>query len=389
MNASPQASTVAVVRSDNRRGAVAQALALIADDLRAAVAADVLIKPNLVSHQRQLPSTHADTLSATVDAVLAAGGRRITVAEGASDASAGFDRFGFRRELAGRPVTFLDLNRDETGWDPRLTLTGVDGSTRVARVSRTIADSPCRVSVALAKTHVTAMLTLGMKNMLSSIHPDDRIMMHGHAGGGNGYHGWKRLVVEFLKGDSFAVNTLTRLLGRVHNLRARLRGKTRDDAWRRLTKPELGYLRSVEAMNRNLVALTATVGPHVSVVDGFHAMHREGPRHGTPIRLGTVIAGTDPVAVDAVSAAIMGFDPHAIGYLHRAGLAGLGVVDLDRISLVGDPIHTVRRRCVPHSNHAIQRHWARLAEIDAPTTSAVPAPHVGLAPARASETSHR
>ena len=50
--------------------------ALIADDLRACVTPDVLIKPNLVSHRRQLPSTHADTLSATLDAVLAAGARR-------------------------------------------------------------------------------------------------------------------------------------------------------------------------------------------------------------------------------------------------------------------------------------------------------------------------
>ena len=42
--------------------------------------------------------------------------------------------------------------------------------------------------------------------MLSSIHPDDRVMMHGHAGGGNGYPGWRRLVVEFLKQDNLAVN---------------------------------------------------------------------------------------------------------------------------------------------------------------------------------------
>ena len=86
-----------MVRSDNRRGAVAEALALIADDLRGRVTPEVLIKPNLVSHRRQLPSTHADTLSATLDAVFAAGARHAVVAEGASDASAGFDRFGFRR----------------------------------------------------------------------------------------------------------------------------------------------------------------------------------------------------------------------------------------------------------------------------------------------------
>ncbi len=369
-------STVAIVRSDNRRGAVAEALALIADDIRAKVTPEVLIKANLVSHQRQLPSTHADTLSATLDSLFGSGACRVVVAEGASDASAGFDRFGFRRETFGRPVDYFDINRQETEWE-RLELTGVDGATRQARVSSTIVHSSCRVSLALMKTHVTSMVTFSLKNMLSSIHPDDRIMMHGHAGGGNGYRGWKRMIVEFLKGDSTLVNGLTRSLGRVRRLQAVLKGKNRPDAWRNLTPAELGYLRSVEAMNRNLVALSALVKPQISVVDGFVAMHREGPRHGTPIKLGTIVAGTDPVAVDAVAAAVMGFDPLRIGYLKYAQEAGLGLADPAAISLVGDPLSEVRRACVPHSNHAIQRHWSRLPELTAPTRheSAIPSPH--------------
>ena len=370
-------ATVAVVRSDRRRGAIAEALALISRDLRGVVTPEVLVKPNLVSHQRQLPSTHADTLSSTLDAVFAAGARHVVVAEGASDATLGFERFGYRRETAGRPVDYLDLNRHEQDHVP-LELTGVDGSRLVARVSKTIADAPCRVSLALMKTHVTAMLTLSLKNMLSSVHPSDRIMMHGHAGGGNGYRGWKRPIVEFLKGDSPIVNGLTRSLGRVRNLQAALTGKAGDDAWRRFKPSEVGYLRTVEAMNRNLVALSRLVRPHVSVVDGFVAMHREGPRHGTPIRLGTIVAGTDPVAVDAVAAAIMGFDPLGIGYLRYAQGAGLGVADLAAITVVGDPIATVARRCVPHSNHVLQRHWDKVADLTAPRAGAsvVPAPHL-------------
>jgi uncharacterized protein (DUF362 family) len=370
----PSTPTVAIVRSDNRRGAVAEALALIADDLKACVTPEVLFKANLVSHQRQLPSTHADTLSAALDAVFASGANRVIVAEGASDASSGFDRFGYRKETAGRPVEYFDINRDETAWD-HLELTGVDGTPLVARVSRTIAESTCRVSLALMKTHVTSMVTFSLKNMLSSIHPSDRIMMHGHAGGGNGYRGWKRLVVEFLKGDSTLVNLLTRSMGRVRKLQATIQGKNRPEAWRSLKPAELGYLRSVEAMNRNLVALSKMVKPTISIVDGFVAMHREGPRHGTPIKLGTVAVGTDAVAVDAVSAALMGFDPLRIGYLKYAHDGGLGVADLANIRLVGDPLARVRRACVPHSNHAIQRHWDRLGEIASPARSAIPAPH--------------
>jgi uncharacterized protein (DUF362 family) len=355
--------TVAVVRGTSRRGAVAEALALIADDVRALVTPEVLVKPNLVSHRDQRASTHAETLSATLDVLLASGAKQITVAEGASDAAAGFARFGFTREAFGRPVRFLDLNRDENEWEP-LELSGVDGSTRVARLSRTIASAPCRVSLALAKTHVTAMVTLSLKNMLSSIHPSDRVMMHGHAGGGNGYRDWKRWVVEFLKRDNLAVKGLTRFMGRLKNGRNALRALAGRDTFESLSAAERGYLRSVEAMNRNLVALSRRTRPHLSVVDGFLGMHREGPRHGTPIKLGVVIAGTDPVAVDAVAAAVMGFDPRAIGYLHYAGLARLGVADLEAIQVVGDPIASVRRQFVPHSNHAVQRHWPRLAAFE-------------------------
>jgi hypothetical protein len=202
-------------------------------------------------------------------------------------------------------------------------------------------------------------------------------MMHGHAGGGNGYRGWKRLIVEFLKGDSTLVNVLTRSMGRARRFQAVLQGKNHPDSWRTLKPAEIGYIRSVEAMNRNLVALSNVAKPQISVVDGFVAMHREGPRHGTPIRLGTVVAGTDPVAVDAVAAAVMGFEPLRIGYLNYAQVAGLGVADLEAIRLVGDPLAQVRRACVPHSNHAIQRHWPRLSEI-APSSkreSAIPSPH--------------
>jgi uncharacterized protein (DUF362 family) len=350
---------VAVVRGDRRRGAVAEALALIADDVRACVTADVLIKPNLVSHRYQLPSTHADTLSAALDAVFASGAREVTIAEGASDATAGFERFGFRREAYARPVRFLDLNRDEAEWEP-LELTGVDGAPLVARVSRTVATASCRVSLALAKTHVTSILTLSLKNMLSSIHPDDRVMMHGYAGGGNGYRGWKRLVVDFLKRDNLLVNRLTRLMGRVKNGRSALLGMAGRGRFEQLSPADLAYLRSVAAMNRNLVALSRKTKPQLSVVDGFMAMHREGPKHGTPIALGTIIAGTDAVAVDAVSAAIMGFDPRRIGYLRAAHDAGLGTADLDAITVLGDPIAQVRKRFVPHSNHWVQRHADRL-----------------------------
>lgn len=360
---------VALVKSDNRRGAVAQALELVRNDLRRVVRPEILLKPNFVSQRRPLPSTHPDALSATLDALFDAGAIRATIAEGASDARAGFEALGHRREVEGRPVRFFDLNRDETEWD-RLDLEGIDGSALEAKVSRTVAGSECRVSLALMKTHVNVMVTMGLKNMLSSVHPADRVRMHGYRVG-NGSSGWRRPIVEFLKGDSGLVSALTRAQGRVRNGFNLLSGKLRDESGDRLSAADRGFLRSVVALNRNLVALTRAVRPHVSVLDGFVAMHREGPRHGTPIRLGLAVAGTDPVAVDAVGAAAMGFDPMRVGYLRLAHEAGLGVADLDRIEVVGDGLEKVTRRCVPHSNIVVHRHW------DQRGASAIPAPHLG------------
>jgi uncharacterized protein (DUF362 family) len=356
---------VAVVRGENRRGAVAQALALIADDVARCVSPRVVVKPNLVSHRFQPASTHVDTLSATLDALFFAGAQSVVVAEGASDASAGFERFGYHQECYRRAVSFLDLNHQESAWDT-IDLLGTDGERRPARVARTIADAECRVSLALAKTHVTSILTLSLKNMLSSLHPDDRILMHGAAGRGNGYAGWRRWAVEFLKRDDLAVQTLTRLMGRLRNTKTWVEGKNRPDAFDRLSAKELGFLNTVAVMNHNLVSLARRTKPHLSVVDGFVAMHREGPRHGSPIALNTVIAGTDAVAVDAVAASVMGFDPREIGYLVHADAAGLGTADLSRIRVVGDTIESVRRRCVPHSNYAIQRHWSRMTDCPLP-----------------------
>ena len=54
--------------------------------------------------------------------------------------------------------------------------------------------------------------------------------------------------------------------------------------------------------------------------------------------------------------------------VHRAGL---GVADLDRIEVVGDPLAKVARRCVPHSNLVVHRHWDQ-------DPSSIPAPHFGV-----------
>jgi len=56
-----------------------------------------------------------------------------------------------------------------------------------------------------------------------------------------------------------------------------------------------------------------------------------------------VIAGSDPVAVDAVGAAVMGIPPEKVKHLRLAEERGLGTCDLKQIAILGEPIEKVKR----------------------------------------------
>ena len=53
-----------------------------------------------------------------------------------------------------------------------------------------------------------------------------------------------------------------------------------------------------------------------AIVDGIVGMEGNGPIQGVPKRVGVLVAGSDPVSVDATCCRIMGLDPMQIGYLH-------------------------------------------------------------------------
>lgn len=78
-----------------------------------------------------------------------------------------------------------------------------------------------------------------------------------------------------------------------------------------------------------------------TVMDGVLAGGGDGPRTVIPYEKGYLLAGADPVAVDAVAARMMGFAPKSIDYIRAAMEAGLGAGNQDDIELVGDDISQV------------------------------------------------
>jgi len=76
-----------------------------------------------------------------------------------------------------------------------------------------------------------------------------------------------------------------------------------------------------------------------AVVDGTTAGNGPGPRTMVPVVKNCMLASADQVAVDAVAAKLMGFDPMSIEYIKLAHEDGLGIGDPRDIELVGDDLH--------------------------------------------------
>ncbi|HHX99824.1 MAG TPA: DUF362 domain-containing protein [Methanothermobacter sp.] len=72
-----------------------------------------------------------------------------------------------------------------------------------------------------------------------------------------------------------------------------------------------------------------------AVMDGCVCGDGAGPRTMDPYLGNIILASEDQVAIDAVAAHIMGFDPLQIDYIKMAHERGLGMGDVDQIEIVG------------------------------------------------------
>jgi len=113
-------------------------------------------------------------------------------------------------------------------------------------------------------------------------------------------------------------------------------------------KNMMGALASKGSMHRgslseNIADLASILRPSVAVVDGIIA----GEGHessGNPVEMNLVIAGTDPVAVDSVGAAVICIQPKEVKHLVLAEKKGLGTCNLENITILGEPIEKVQRK---------------------------------------------
>jgi len=96
-----------------------------------------------------------------------------------------------------------------------------------------------------------------------------------------------------------------------------------------------------DAFARMLVELYALLKPRLTVMDAIVGMEGNGPGSGDPRRIGLVLAGQDAVAMDVVSARIVGARQDRLPILKAAAAAGIGETRFEEITLLGERLADV------------------------------------------------
>jgi uncharacterized protein (DUF362 family) len=275
---------------------------------------------------------HPEVVGATVHLLGKAGARRIRLLESTFSPTNSLEEFMVQakwdpREFANAAsgVEFEDTNyAGPSGTYTRLSVPGGGMLFSAYDVNRSYQDCDVYVSLAKLKEHATAGVTLSMKNSFGI--PPCTIY---------GEHAGIDEPAKTVKGP-----------------RAMLHDGSRQPSKTALpekdpTSPRApGY-----RVPRVTVDLVGARPIHLAIIDGISTVAGgEGPwvKRFRPVQAGLLIAGTNCVTTDAVSTALMGFDPMADrgtppfegcdSTLKLAEQLGIGTPDLNRIEVIGVPI---------------------------------------------------
>ena len=301
---------VGLVQGADRRHGIYQALELVRADVEPKLRSQVLIKPNFLSSTNQLVSTHADAVRGVLDFLMSAANppEEVLIAEGANEKYSGeaFVNFAYAAALSeyGVPIRLIDLHQ-ETEW-VETSVAQVDGSQAIVRMAKLVLDCPCTISLALAKTHDTCVVTLALKNMvMGALHKQDRVHMHG--------------------------------------VRSHAERKLPDEA---------------QVLNVNLMRVARFLSPGIAVIDGTRGVQGNGPGGDNAVDFQVVAASADVFAVDSVITKAMGFEPMELALPCYGQASGLGVADLEQIEILGAELATVMTPFLPHERTPVQMQWA-------------------------------
>jgi uncharacterized protein (DUF362 family) len=273
----PTTSAVALLPADrydlDLSDVVGRGLQLLKVDVRGK---RVLLKPNLVEYESdRVINTHPALVAGAAQALLRAGAESIVVAEGP----------GHRRDIEYLVTStgFHDHLRDvgvrfvDLNHDDVLEVPLASRFTELGSLKLPVEllQADLVVSMPKLKTHHWAGITCSLKNLFGTVP--------------GAVYGWPKNILH----------------------------------WR--------------GIENSILDLAATIRPGLAIVDGIVGMEGDGPIMGTPKPVGCVVMGSDPVAVDATCARVMGLRPEKMRYLHEAG-EFLGNLRSSAIVQRGEPL---------------------------------------------------
>jgi uncharacterized protein (DUF362 family)/NAD-dependent dihydropyrimidine dehydrogenase PreA subunit len=92
-----------------------------------------------------------------------------------------------------------------------------------------------------------------------------------------------------------------------------------------------------------MVDIFAATKPTLNIMDAIIGMEGNGPNSGTPRKMGLLIASTDAVALDAIGAYLIGYEPERILTTAIAAKRNLGEINLTKIEIAGPPLSQYRQ----------------------------------------------
>jgi uncharacterized protein (DUF362 family) len=242
----------------------------------------VLLKPNLVEPhtRRDHINTHPLIIQATAEAFLSLEAHEVIVGEGA----------GHQRDAL---MVLEDSGVADILTEDRIPFVDLnnDSFTKVTNSGKrsklnhlflpeTIAQADIIVSLAKMKTHHWAGATLSMKNMFG--------VMPGSI------YGWPKNVLHWA------------------------------------------------GIHECIHDISATVRPHLAIVDGIVGMEGDGPIMGAPIDSKVIVVGNNLPSVDATCCRVMGINPLKLRYLKYAS-GRIGTIKEKNIRQRGENIKSVRK----------------------------------------------
>jgi uncharacterized protein (DUF362 family) len=311
-------STVALVKGENRRKNIAEALLRIDDQIAPLLARKkyVVIKPNCVSSFNQLACTNVDAINGIFDYLEPRFKGPVVIAEAsAGDTMEAYEDLKYVRlpaERRSQRIQLVDLNR-EAKFEPVPLLSQDLRVDRVRLAARLLDPDAFVICAAVFKTHNVCVATLSVKNMVLGAPL--------HSVGGKPWNDKRK------------------------------------------------YHTGVRGTNFNMMVTAEKLAPSwgATVIDGFEGMEGNGPGSGTPVPSRLAVASTDYIAADRVAVECMGINPLWIAHLQWCWQVGIGQYDVAKIDIRGEKIADVRRSYRLHQDIERELRWiGPLEDIEKP-----------------------